>query len=311
MKQVTAAELEVALDYGPLIDRLEETFRVGCTVPLRHQHTIAVEGEPDATLLVMPAWKEGSFVGVKVVTVYPGNAARGLTALSASYLLFDGSTGQGLALVDGHELTMRRTAAASALASRYLSRSDSARLLMVGSGHMAPHLIRAHAAVRPIREVVIWGRTPEKVERLAESLDGGVLGVSATADLQGAVADADVISCATLATESLILGSWLKPGQHLDLVGAFTPAMRESDDEAVRRARIFVDTREGALEEAGDLVGPMERGVIAASDVVGDLFELCRGTAQGREDEGEITLFKSVGTALEDLAAATLAVERT
>ena len=311
MRVLSAADLASALDYAPLIDRIEETFREGCTVPVRHHHTIPVAGEPDATLLLMPAWRNGRFVGVKVVTVFPGNAARGQPAIAASYLLFDGATGVLLALLDGAELTARRTASASALASRHLSRPDSTRLLMVGTGTMAPHLVRAHACARPIRHVAVWGRSPEKAARLAAVLDGPDLEATHAADLEAALGEADVISCATLATEPVVLGAWLRPGQHLDLVGAFTPEMREADDEALARARVYVDTRDGALVEAGELVGAIKRGVIAADDIRGDLFDLTRGTAKGRAGADEITLFKSVGTALGDLAAATLAMERT
>jgi len=311
MRVFSAADLASTLDYAPLIDRIEETFREGCTVPVRHHHTIPVTGEADATLLLMPAWRDGNFVGVKVVTIFPGNAARGLPAISASYLLFDGATGVLQALLDGSELTARRTAAASALASRYLSRSDSSRLLMVGTGTMAPHLVRAHACARPIRQVAVWGRSPEKAKSLATALGDPDLEATHVVDLEAAVGEADIISCATLATEPLILGGWLRPGQHLDLVGAFTPHMAEADDAAVARARVYVDTREGALVESGELVGAIERGVIGAKDIQGDLFDLTRGAAEGRAGSDEITLFKSVGTALEDLAAATLAIEGT
>jgi alanine dehydrogenase len=311
MKIISATDLAAALDYAALIDRIEETFREGCTVPVRHHHSIPVTGEPDATLLLMPAWRDGRFVGVKVVTVFPGNAARSLPAIAASYLLFDGTTGVLQALLDGGELTARRTAAASALASRYLSRPDSTRLLMVGTGTMAPHLVRAHACARSICEVAVWGRSPEKAKSLAATLDGPDLKASPVTDLEAAVGMANIISCATLATDPLVLGRWLKPGQHLDLVGAFTPHMAEADDAAVARARVYVDTRDGALAESGELVGAVKRGVIGEGDIQGDLFDLARGTAMGRAGTDEITLFKSVGTALEDFAAATLAIERT
>jgi ornithine cyclodeaminase len=182
---------------------------------------------------------------------------------------------------------------------------------MVGTGALAPQLVRAHAAARPIAEVAIWGRAPDKAERLATALAAALPGVAVRAvhDLESAARAADIVSCATLATEPLIRGAWLGPGQHLDLVGAFRPDMREADDEAVRRARVFVDTRAGALTEAGDVVQPLAAGVIAERDIQGDLFDLARG-APGRQGADEITLFKSVGTALEDLAAARLVAER-
>ncbi|MEE8293655.1 MAG: ornithine cyclodeaminase family protein, partial [Kiloniellales bacterium] len=192
----------------------------------------------------------------------------------------------------------------------YLSRPDCERLLMVGTGALAPYLVSAHAAVRPICNVLIWGRTPDKAIKLAKRLDRTDFRVAATEDLEAAAQGADIISCATLSRDPLVRGDWLRPGQHLDLVGAFRPDMRESDDQAVRRARVFVDTRDGATKEAGDIVQPIESGVLDPADVAGDLFDLTRGARAGRRYYDQITLFKSVGTALEDLAAAELAAER-
>ncbi len=311
MRVITATELAATLDYASLIERLREGFRAGCTVPVRHHHTIAnPDGGANATLLLMPAWREDGAMGVKVASVFPDNGGRGLPAVMASYLLLDRATGEPRALLDGGELTARRTASASALASAYLSRLDSRRLLMVGTGVLAPHLIRAHAAARTITEVMVWGRAAEKAQALAARLDEPGVSVTAIEDLEDGVRKADIVSCATLARHPLIHGEWLHDGQHIDLVGGFTPEMREADDAAVRRASLFVDTRAGALKEAGDLVDPLRRGIIAEDAVRGDLFDLARGDHPGRESDREITFFKSVGTALEDLAAAELAFER-
>ncbi len=309
MRIVSAAEVERALDYGALIARLREAFRIGCEAPLRSHHTIPRGNDPAATLLLMPAWRRGGPIGVKQVTVFPGNAERGLSAVMAAYLLLDGETGALVALIDGLALTVRRTACASALAADYLAREDAERLLMVGAGNLAPDLVRAHATVRPIVEVRIWNRHPERAARLAETLADDGIDATAVDDLEAAARWADIVSCATLTTAPLIRGEWLAPGAHLDLVGAFTPDMREADDEAVRRARIFVDTREGALNEAGDIVAPIARGVISEGDIQADLGELTRHEREGRGGADEITLFKSVGAALEDLAAAELVVE--
>ena len=307
MKVVGEAELAAVLDERSLVECLREAFRQGAEAPLRHRHAVPAPGG-EGTLLLMPAWQRGRSLGVKVVTVFPGNASRGLSAVQAAYLLLDAETGAPLALLDGAMLTRRRTAAASALAAGYLARADSSTLLMVGTGSMAPHLVAAHAAARPIREVRVWGRTPQKAKALAARLDRPGLPVTASEDLETAVRAADVVSCATLANEPLIRGAWLRPGTHLDLVGGFTPEMREADDEAVRRSRVFVDTP-AALEEAGDVVQPVKDGILQAEDVA-DLFDLVRGRRSGRTDEAQITLFKSVGAALEDLAAARLAFER-
>ena len=258
----------------------------------------------------MPAWQAGRSVGIKLATVFPDNAARDLPAVMGAYLLLDGRSGAPIALIDGPMLTAKRTAAASALASGYLSRPDSERFLMVGTGALAPYLIMAHAAVRPICNVLIWGRSPDKAARLAKRMNRRKFKVEATADLEAAVRGAHVISCATLSAEPLVRGDWLAPGQHLDLVGAYSPGMRETDDTAVRRARIFLDTRDGALAEAGDIIQPIENGTLDPADIAGDLFDLTRGERAGRRYYDQITLFKSVGSALEDLVAAQLTAER-
>lgn len=316
MRVLPASDLESTLDYPSLIDRLRDTFRDDSVVtPVRHHHDIAVPNAADATLLLMPAWaltsgNGGGYVGVKVASVYPDNGTVGLPSVMASYLLLNGKTGAPEAVLDGAELTVRRTACASALASRYLSRQDSERLLMVGTGKLAPHLIAAHASQRPLSKVLIWGRTAEKAERLASALDRPGLRVTATTDLEDAARGADIISCATLASAPLIKGAWLQPGQHIDLVGAFKPTMREADDAAMARAAVFVDTIDGATKEAGDIVQALQAGALALDDIRGDLFGLTRGTVAGRNGYNQITLFKSVGTALEDLAAACLAFER-
>jgi alanine dehydrogenase len=328
VRSLSAAEVDAALDDIALIDRLDALFRSGCEMPTRHHHPIKEPlgaGSADAMLLLMPAWTRGDSsakgagrIGVKIVTVFPENGKRTLPAIYGQYLLLDGETGQSLALLDGTMLTKRRTACASGLASRYLSRTDAATLLMIGTGALAPQLIRVHAKVRPIEQVEIWGRRPEQAAALAEDLErslpqaiGRPIAVRAVTDRQQAVGRADIVSCATLSKTPLVEGDWLREGQHLDLVGAYTPQMRESDDKAAWRARVYVDTRAGALKEGGDIVQPIANGTIDEDDVIGDLFELARGQQTGRVagDRTSITLFKSVGAALEDLAAAELAVE--
>jgi len=310
MRILSAADVEGALDWDSLVERLRRAFRRGAEVPVRHHHEIANPGGPEGTLLLMPAWQAGLHIGIKVVTIFPDNDAQGLPSVMGAYLLLDGKSGAPIALIDGPMLTVKRTAAASALASSYLSRPDCERFLMIGTGSLAPYLIMAHASVRPICNVLIWGRSPDKAARLAKRLDRPDFRVAATDDLEAAVRGAHVISCATLSKDPLVRGDWLQPGQHIDLVGAFRPDMRESDDTAIRRARVFVDTRDGALAEAGDIVQPIESGLLDRDDVAGDLFDLTRGERAGRRFYDQITLFKSVGTALEDLAAAELAAER-
>lgn len=298
------------LEFGPLVDAIREMFTKDCVMPVRHHHTIAVPGEPDATALLMPAWTVGEYLGVKLVNVFPGNAVRGIPAVSGVYVLFDGTTGQAVALVDGGELTARRTAAASVLAADYLAREDAAHLLVVATGRLAAHQVAAYCAVRPIERITVWGRNPERAALVVEGLAGSGLEMAVATDLEAAVGEADIVSCATLANEPLIKGEWLRPGVHLDLIGGFTPKMREADDECVRRATVFCDTREGATVEAGDLVQPLQSGVLKMEDIAADLYDLCRGRHPGRTSEQEITLHKAAGAALEDLAAALLAYEQ-
>lgn len=314
MRILTADDLNRAFTFPNLIEALRRGFQSDIVTPVRHHHTVERADDPDATLLLMPAWtasgETGGYVGVKIATVYPGNTTRGLPSVTASYLLLDGASGAPLAMIEGGALTLWRTAAASALAASYLAREDATQLVMIGAGALAPYLIDAHASVRAIKSVAIWNRNRERAENLVSSLAGKPYRAEAVGDIEAAVRAADIVSCATLSSETLVKGAWLRTGAHLDLVGAFTPAMRESDDEAVRRARVFVDTRDGALREAGDIVLAVQSGAIGETDICGDLFGLCRGEVAGRLTSDEVTLFKSVGTALEDLAAAALAIEQ-
>ena len=307
MRVFSADDVDAAMDFPALIDALAEAMRGGFVAPHRHHHAIERAGEPEATHLLMPAWTEsasraGLYLGAKIVNVFPGNSARGLPAVSGLYVLQSGRTGETLAAIDGTPLTLWRTAAASALAARHLARADAERLLIVGAGALAPFLARAHAAVRPLKAIAVWNRSPTGARRIAAALAAAGLPAQASEDLARAVAEADVVSSATLSTAPLIEGRWLKPGQHLDLVGAFSMSMREADDEALRRARIFVDTA-AACTEGGDVAIGFSSGVITRAEVVADLPALCRG-AEGPRTADEITLFKSVGTVIEDLAAA-------
>jgi len=308
MRSIDAAAVHAALPYDRLIPHLRDAFRAGGEVPLRSRfHIDAVDGGAGGTLLLMPAWQPGRHIGIKTVSVFPDNAKLGLGSVAATYLLLDARTGEPKAVIDGEAITLRRTGCASALAASYLARRDATHLLMVGAGSLAPHLIRAHCAVRKYTRIEIWNRNRARAEQAAAGLRD--LGVVVIEDLEAAVRAADTISCATLSRDPLVRGDWLKPGAHLDLVGAFTPEMHETDATALARSSVYVDNRAGALKEPGDLVTPIAAGLFSAEDVRGDLFDLCRADATARKTDSEITLFKSVGLALEDLAAAELVVE--
>jgi ornithine cyclodeaminase/alanine dehydrogenase-like protein (mu-crystallin family) len=305
---VSAAEVDAALTFPGLVETLREAFAKGAIQPVRHHHTVERPGASASTLLLMPAWTnfaqggEGH-IGVKIVTVSPDNNAIGKPAVMGVYLLLDGTTGEPQALIDGQRLTLWRTACASALAADYLARPDAEHLVVIGAGALAPFLARAHSAIRPIRRVTIWNRTRANAEKIAAQLVAQGLDATVADDLDAAVAAADIVSCATLSDQPLVRGAALRPGTHVDLVGAFSPTMRESDDEAISRAQVYVDTRAGATKEAGDIVQALASGALSQTGIRGDLYDLTRGTAGGRTDADAITLFKSVGAAIEDLAA--------
>ena len=307
MKQFDATSTRTALPFTDLIAAIERMFVAGCTVPARHVHKISDGNEEQGTVLIMPAWY-GDYMGIKTVNIFPGNAERGLPGLFSTYILYSAATGQPLAMIDGDEITSRRTAAASALAARYLAKPDARRLLVVGSGRVARLLRDAYRAVLPVDEITVWSRNPAAATRMAAQLSADGCSVRASTALEESVRQAEVVSCATLATTPVIHGAWLQPGSHLDLIGGFTPQMREADDDCFKGSALYIDTVE-ALQKAGDLLGPMARGVFAPADVAGTLEALCRAQAPGRQSQQSRTVFKSVGTALEDLAAAILVYE--
>jgi ornithine cyclodeaminase len=280
-------------------------------MPIRHHHQMNVPGSEEATLLLMPAWMEGHYLGVKIVTVFPGNHQQGYSTINGLYVLFCASTGRLLMQMSADELTARRTAAASALAADYLAPKHAHHHLIIGTGRLSPLLVEAHACVRDIQRVSIWGRNPLHAKAVVEMLlkkgiNGSVVPVN---ELAKFVTEADLISCATLSHTPLLQGEWLSPGTHIDLVGGFTPAMREADDKTILRSNVFVDTRSGAITESGDIVQPLATGVLHEEDILADLYDLCAGRHSGRQSEDEISLFKSVGAACEDLAAAVLVYE--
>lgn len=308
IRYIPAAEVHAALPWPALVEALRGAFVAGAEAPVRSSYAVTPEGD---RLLLMPAWRAGGDIGVKLVTVFPRNRAKGVASVSALYVLLDGDTGHPLALIDGEAITLRRTAAASALAAGYLSRVDAKCLLIVGTGALAPYMAAAHCSVRAIERILVWGRSPGRASALAQSLARDGLPAEPVAVLETGLEQADIVSCATTSREPIVRGAQVRPGTHVDLVGAFTREMRESDDALVLRTEVFVDTFAGALAEAGDLVQPLAQGTITREWLRAELADLVSGRHPGRRTASEITLFKSVGTALEDLCAARLVSEHT
>lgn len=300
MNVLSAAQVAASAPYADLVQALRQGFREPAETPVRHHH----DPLPTTTLLLMPAWT-ARWTGLKVVTVKTDNAAQNLPTVQGSYLLIDNATGAPAVMMDGTELTRRRTAAASALAADYLARPDATVHAIIGAGALAPHFARAHAAVRPIAKTLICNRSKDKAIAVAQALRTEGMDAEAC-DMEQAIRTADIVSGITSGNAPLIRGAWLKEGAHVDLAGAFKPTMRETDGEAVSRASVYVDTRDGARAEAGDLLQAQAEGRFDFASVKGDLFDLCQGRARGRQTGREITLFKSCGTALEDLAAAVM-----
>lgn len=301
MRFIDAGQIRHSLDFPGLIAHLKQAHRQAPPAVDRVLMQDRSDTGSNNAMLVWPAWQHGSNMGVKVVTMFPDN--RELPGVQGVYLLFDGATGAPQAVIDGTELTYWKTAADAALGADLLARADAARLLMVGAGALAPYLIRAYQAIRPgLRQVQVWNRTQDKADQVAADVRSTP--AHSVADLQRAVSDADIICCATSSLEPLVRGEWLRPGAHLDLIGGFTPAMREADDEAVRRCRVFVDSHWFTTDHVGDLTQPIASGVIGRAHVLADLFELCAGSHPGRTDGAQITLFKCGGGAHLDMMAA-------
>ncbi len=305
MHNLTARDLIERLPYHRLTTELPKLLQKPVESPQRHVHTLEQAGEPEAVLLMMPAWGHG-VGGVKIVNVTPGNMKRGLPAVTASYLLFDSVTGEHRALLDGGELTARRTAAVAAIAADRLAGAGAHKLLLVGSGRIATELAYAYRSVRDIREVEVYSPTRANAEKLVHHLRANGFAATVSDDLAVSASEADIIACATLSEQPLILGAWLHAGQHVALIGGYTPGMREGDDALMSTADVWVDTR-AALNEAGDLTVPIANGLLQVESIRGTLADLCGvGAVDGREDV--ITVFKSVGDAAQDLAAASLAM---
>ncbi len=310
MQVIEAADVHRVLEFPIVIEALRATFGGEASAPPRLMYRLD-GGRSHDVFALLPAWSE-DVVGVKAFTYLPENAGKGSEVLHANILLFDRRSGVPLALVEGRSVTFWRTAAMTALAADYLARRDAARLLVCGTGNLSPYLALAHAAVRPIREIGIWGRNGEKAARVVEELRGrrADLEIRVVSDLESAAGEADIICCATASREPIIMGEWVRPGTHAGFIGNHERDARECDTDMVVKSRIYVDSRVNVLNEAGEILIPIDEGRLLETDVVGELSELCAGSVAGRASDDEITLFKSVGTALADLAAARLVAQR-
>ena len=311
MNIIDAARMQEVTSYPDLVEWLRESHleTIDAMDDLLMTQPAAAGGAD--TLLIRAAWQRGKQIGVKLITVFPANAGGTLPSIQAVYMLFDGDDGRPLASLDGTELTYWKTAADSALGTRFLAREDSKALCMVGAGAQAPHLIRAHCSVRPsIERVTIWNRTHAKAEALAAAAPVEGVVFEATTDIEAACRGADIITTATAAEAPLVLGEWLRPGQHLDLVGGYKPEMREADTDAFERARVFVDARETTVGICGDILEPVKEGRFSADRIEGDLFDLCRDGLPSPRTDRDITLFKNGGGGHLDLMTASYYVDR-
>lgn len=293
------------LSFPVLIEALDAGFRQDFGMPQRQVFTLAPESGGHDAFAVLPAWNE-DVIGVKAFTYFPGNPAEGHPSLFSKILLFSRRHGVPLAMVDGTSVTYWRTAAVSALAARYLARQDAATLLLLGTGHLAQPLVDAHLAVRALRSVLLWGRDVAKAEALRARLQlrHPHVQFALAHDLAASAGEADIIVCATGSSTPLLKGDWVGPGTHVDMLGNHSPDGRECDSALIVKADVYVDSRQSVLKEAGELLIPIGEGVFSASDVRAELSELCRAGVSARRDARQVTVFKSVGTALADLIAA-------
>jgi 1-pyrroline-2-carboxylate reductase [NAD(P)H] len=305
MKIITAEEVHAALKFPDLVDALQKAFASKFTMPPRKVFLLDEEGGSNDAFALLPSWND-SVIGIKAFTYFPNNPKPQYESLYSKIMLFDRAHGEPLALVDGTSVTFLRTAAISGLASRLLSRADSETLLLLGTGNLSTFIIRAQASVRNLKRVLVWGRTPANAQnvvgQMSEELEG--IEFAVVDDLQAACGEADIVVSATGSPEPLVLGNWITEGTHTDFIGNHHATKRECDTALVVKSRVYADSRDNCFREAGEILVPIAEGVFTQEDVVGQLTEMCAGTVPLREDDRQITLFKSIGMALSDLVGA-------
>ena len=305
MKIISAEDVHAALRYPDLIDALQQAYAGRFSMPPRQVYLLDEEAENHDAFAVLPSWND-ELIGVKSFTYFPDNPGPQYKSLYSKIMLFDRKHGEPLALVDGTSVTFWRTAGISGLTSRLLSREDSKTLLLLGTGNLAPYIIRAQLSVRPIERVLVWGRTQSKAQQIVDELSAEVIDVSfeTVHDRQAACGEADIIVSATGSHEPLVLGDWVRPGTHTDFIGNHHATKRECDTALVAKSKVYADSYVNCFKEAGEVLVPIEEGAITKDHVVGELTEMCSGAVKLRESDDEVTLFKSIGMALSDLVGA-------
>jgi len=309
MKTIGPEEVHAALSYPALIDALQETFSGEFSMPPRNVFLLDENSDTHDAFAVLPSWNT-SLIGVKAFTYFPSNSEP-YKSLYSKIMLFDRAHGEPLALVDGTTVTFWRTAGISGLATRLLARENAETLLLLGTGNLATYIIRANASVRPLKRVLVWGRTASNagkvVDQMSSELDG--IEVSVADNLEEACGQSDIIVSATGSHEPLVHGDWVKPGTHTDFIGNHHADKRECDTALVLKSKVYADSYANCFKEAGEILVPISEGVFAKEDVVADLSEMCSGSAPLRQSDEEITLFKSIGMGISDLVGAGLAYQ--
>jgi ornithine cyclodeaminase len=312
MRYIGPQEVADGLPYSDLVESLREIYQADGMTAKRDLINLQELSDTEGTCMAfMPAWGPGHDLTTKIFTLFPTNREKGLPTIHAVIFVIDSSNGMLKAIVDGTEVTRRRTACMSALAADYLARQDSSQLLVCGAGALAPHAASAHVSVRPIEIIEVWARREEAAESVVEFLRSqhGELDINVAADLSDACRRADIVTCQTSSPNPIVFGDWITAGTHMDFVGSHDPNKRECDDEVARISKIYVDVMETAMREPGDILIPLKSGVITEAQIIGDLSDLTRRIVNGRTNDEEITLFKSTGSSLADMAAAELAVK--